>query len=319
VPLLLVVAGPWFVAINVATGGAFMDEALGHDLLGKLVGAQEAHGAPPLTHLLILLAGFWPATLFLGGIAARAWRERRDVAVRFLIAWAVPFWILVELVPTKLPQYLLPVYPALALMAGSAALAGTASWRRYDVLFAAIWALVALCLIAGLVEAPIRYGPGLDPIGVAAAAALAILGTLLLARRHKSGASALAICCSLVVFVPLAQFVAPRLDRLFVSDEIATLLRRQLDPVQGPVAAVGYSEPSLVFLLGTETGLLTPQEAAEALAQHRFAAIIVEQRRDTAFRQAYPPAAGPLQASGTVTGLDYSTGKPVSLTLFKNR
>jgi 4-amino-4-deoxy-L-arabinose transferase-like glycosyltransferase len=316
VPLLLAIAGPWFLAIDRATGGAFIDEAVGHDLLGKLIGAQEAHGAPPLTHLLILLAGFWPATLFLGAIVAQAWRARRDIAVRFLIAWAVPFWILVELVPTKLPQYLLPVYPALALMAGRAVLAGGASWRRYDVLFAAIWALVGLCLVAALIETPIQYGPGLDPVAVGAAAALAVLGTALLAWRRSPAAPLLAIACSLVVYVPLAQFVAPRLDRLFVSDAAAALVRQQLGPVHRPIAAVGYAEPSLVFLLGTDTALLPPQAAAAALAQHRVAGILVERRQDMAFRQAY---GAPLQARGTVAGLDYSTGKPVSLTLFKGR
>jgi 4-amino-4-deoxy-L-arabinose transferase-like glycosyltransferase len=313
VPLLLLLAGPWLIAINRATGGAFLNESVGRDLFGKLIGGDDAHGAPPLTHLLILMAGFWPATIFLGRIVAQGWRERSDVAVRFLIAWAVPFWILVELVPTKLPQYLLPVYPALALMAGRALLAGDTRWRRADVLFAAIGALVGLCLIAILVEAPIRYGAGLDPVGIAAAAAVAILAIGLVAWRHSLRAPMVAICCSLVAFIPLAQFVAPRLDRLFVSRDIAALVHDR------PVAVTGYSEPSLVFLLGTGTQLLPPQAAAEALAQHRVAAAIVEQRQDAAFRQALSKLGAPAQAAGTVSGLDYSTGKPVTLTLFGGR
>jgi molybdopterin-guanine dinucleotide biosynthesis protein A len=138
----------------------------------------------------------------------------------------------------------------------------------------------------------------------------------LLAWRRSPAAPLLAIACSLVVYVPLAQFVAPRLDRLFVSDEIADLVRDRLGPAHGPVAAVGYSEPSLVFLLGTDTALLPPAAAAEALAQHRVAAAIVEQRQEATFRHAYT---GSLQARGTVAGLDYSTGKPVSLTLYESR
>lgn len=305
VPLLLVIVGPWLVAIETATGGAFLSQSVGRDLFGKLVGGEEAHGAPPLTHLLILMAGFWPATFFLGRIVARAWRERRDPVARFLIAWAVPFWILVELVPTKLPQYLLPAYPALALMAGRALIAADPKWRRYDLLFAAIWIVAALCLMAGLTETSIRFGSGLDPIGVAAAIALAILGAALLWTR----APLIAVCCSLVTYIPLAQFVAPRLDRLFPSSAIAAQVQAR------PVAVVGYSEPSLIFLLGTDTQLLPPDAAAAALAQHKVAAAIVSQRQETAFRKALGGAGKP---AATVSGLDYSNGKPVTLTLFKH-
>ncbi|MGH6982474.1 MAG: ArnT family glycosyltransferase, partial [Stellaceae bacterium] len=238
VPLLILVVGPWLYAIERATQGQFLSQSVGGDLFAKLIGGEEAHGAPPLTHLLILMAGFWPATIFLGNVIAHGWRERRDGATRFLIAWAVPFWILVELVPTKLPQYLLPVYPALALAAGAAILAGDGKWRRYDLLFGAIGALVALCLMALMVEGPIRYGGGLDFFGVAAAIGLAALAGLLVFRRQTSMAPRLAICCSLVVFIPLGQFVAPRLDQLFVSRQAAALI------AQKPVAVVGYSEPS---------------------------------------------------------------------------
>ncbi len=52
IPLAIAMIAPWFIAIQSATGGAFASEAVGHDLLGKLVGAQELHGAPPGTYLL---------------------------------------------------------------------------------------------------------------------------------------------------------------------------------------------------------------------------------------------------------------------------
>ena len=45
-------------------------------------------------------------------------------AVRFLLAWIIPAWVLLELAPTKLPHYVLPLYPALALLCGAAVMAG---------------------------------------------------------------------------------------------------------------------------------------------------------------------------------------------------
>ena len=37
--------------------------------------------------------------------------------MRFLLAWAGAWWLVVEAVPTKLPHYVLPAYPALAILA----------------------------------------------------------------------------------------------------------------------------------------------------------------------------------------------------------
>ena len=48
--------------------------------------------------------------------AAFVWRMRADKSVAFLLAWIVPVWLLFEAVPTKLPHYVLPVYPAIAIL-----------------------------------------------------------------------------------------------------------------------------------------------------------------------------------------------------------
>jgi len=322
-PLLLAIAGPWFVAINIATQGGFMNEAVGHDLLGKLIGAQESHGGPPLTHLLVLLVGFWPATLFLGRSLAYGWRERHGLAERFLIAWAVPFWILVELVPTKLPQYLLPAYPALALMTGQALIAfareGTRkSWS--DVVSALIWTVVTLALAAGLIAAPIEFGPGLDPIAAVAATVLLGLGAWLLLTVNRAPplrTAMLAILCALVGFTILGQFVAPRLDALFLSRRIDALVRDAVPASALPIAAVGYAEPSLVFMLGTKTEFLPADGAAAALARNQVAAVVVASDRDEDFRQSLRHLGAEPSPLGTVAGLDYSTGKHLSLTLYK--
>ena len=44
------------------------------------------------------------------------WSTRREPAVRFLLAWLFPSWIVFELVATKLPHYVLPLYPAIAIL-----------------------------------------------------------------------------------------------------------------------------------------------------------------------------------------------------------
>ena len=119
--LVLLVVAPWFVAIGLKSGGAFFHEAVGQDMLAKVGSGQESHGAPPGTYPRPSWATAWPLAPFLLLAIPFAWRERRDPAVLFLLAWAIPMWIVFEAVPTKLPHYVLPLYPALALLVGVAA------------------------------------------------------------------------------------------------------------------------------------------------------------------------------------------------------
>jgi hypothetical protein len=181
----------------------------------------------------------------------------------------MPFWILIELVPTKLPQ--------------------CRSIRQ----------------LRGLVELPVQFGTGLDAMGIAAGAALAILGVVLIWTRT----SLAAICCAIVAYIPLAHFVAPDLGQLFPSRAAAALVHRGPTAPAGPIAITGFSEPSRIFLLGTDTRLLPPQDAAAALAQRKVVAALVARSQEAAFLAALGDAGDP---AGTVSGLDYSNGTHIN-------
>ena len=111
--LLLVL--PWFVAIFWRAGNEFFADSVGGDMLAKLT-AQESHGAPPGTYLLLFWVTFWPGAPLAGMAAPAVWRARREPGAQFLLAWLVPSWIVFELVLTKLPHYVLPLYPAIAIL-----------------------------------------------------------------------------------------------------------------------------------------------------------------------------------------------------------
>jgi 4-amino-4-deoxy-L-arabinose transferase-like glycosyltransferase len=321
VPLMLAIAAPWFVAITVAAPGDVWGEA-GHDFFGKLLGAQEAHGAPPGYYLLLLAAAFWPGSLLLAPAFVWAWRERAQPAARFLIAWVLPFWIALELVPTKLPHYILPAYPALALLAAGAslALAREATSRRWlEAIVTALWLAASLALAAALVLAPQRWGRGLDIAGTIACAVILVLGfSLAVAAWRHAGAGLVArsALLALLVFAPAFAFVAPGLDGLWLSRAAAEVVQRYQPPRDAPVVAVGYSEPSLVFLLGTRTRSLSPDAAAQYITSARGAAALVSGRDDAAFRQALGSRGWQPRLVDRVDGLDYSNGKPMVLTLY---
>jgi 4-amino-4-deoxy-L-arabinose transferase-like glycosyltransferase len=70
------IVAPWFVAIEQATEGHFLADSLWQDLVPKLVGAQQSHGAPPGSYLALSLASFWPGSLFLVPVVIWGWRQR---------------------------------------------------------------------------------------------------------------------------------------------------------------------------------------------------------------------------------------------------
>jgi 4-amino-4-deoxy-L-arabinose transferase-like glycosyltransferase len=322
VPLMLAIAAPWFIAITAATHGAFLDESVGHDLAGKLLGAQEAHGAWPGYYLLLLAATFWPGSLVLGPALAWAWQQRQAPAERFLIAWIVPFWLVLELVPTKLPHYILPAYPALALLAGRALLAlgeGALTRRRWlDGITIALWGIVSLALASALAFLPGRLGPGFFPVGLIAAAILLNLGGWLVVAAWRGGPalSLTVVALAIIVMAPTFQLIAPGLDRLWLSREAAGMVARYHPPKDAPVVAVGYREPSLVFLLGTETRFLAPDAAAHYITEARGAAALVSDRDAAAFRSALEARGWEARALESVDGLDYSNGQHMRLTLY---
>lgn len=120
---------PWAIAIGIESHGAFYAQSLGHDFGAKILGGQESHGAPPGYYLAFVSLTFWPAILFLGPGLDSAIRARMRPAIRYLLAWAGATWFMFEIVPTKLPHYILPAYPALAFLA---ALWVTRGKRRRD-------------------------------------------------------------------------------------------------------------------------------------------------------------------------------------------
>jgi 4-amino-4-deoxy-L-arabinose transferase-like glycosyltransferase len=319
IAFLVVALAPWLIAIERVTEGRFLSDALGHDLMLKLKGAQELHGAPPLSYLLLLPASFWPGSLLLVPGVVRAWRRREISVERFLLAWLVPAWIVLELVPTKLPHYVLPLFPALALLCAAALAEGVGAlgtWtRRVDRLVRLLWAAVGLGLGVLLIGLPLRFGNHLAIAGIVGAALLIALTAALLWYRPGVELTTTAIAAlSLAFTVSAAEGVLPGLDRLWLSRAAAGLVARHPPSAGAPIVAVGYGEPSLVFLLGTDLRLLTPQAAAQALAGGGEA--LVTSRDAAMFRQAASARGLRAQPQGSVSGLDYSNGQRLVVTLY---
>ena len=324
-PLLVLIVAPWLAAIGIASHGAFFSQSLGHDFGAKLVGGEESHGFPPGFYLVAMAVTFWPGGLLFAAALPSLWRQRRETAIRFLLCWLIPAWLVLELVPTKLPHYVLPLYPAVALLAaavfadGSQGLgAGWPKWIRRA--GAGLWFATGLAVAAGVAAVGWRLTGRLDAIAVVTlllvgvAMALALLAFVRGAR--DAGLMGL-LTASFLLQAGGFGFTLPRLDPLWVSRSEARLVA-ETSPCPRPVIGVaGDFEPSLVFLLGTETKPLDGPGAARYLLAARgktCALALVSAKEDNAFRDTLAGAIP--QDLGKVEGIDYSTGKDQRMTLY---
>lgn len=319
--LVLAVVGPWAGAVTVATDGGFWSQAIGGDLAPKLAGGQESHGAPPGYHLLLTPFLAFPMTLLLPAAVVGAWRGRREPGVRFALAWLIPTWLMFELLPTKLPHYLMPAYGALAWLATRSLMAPIGAGARWT--GAILSGIVGLALAGGIYVLLGSYGDPTDaPAAILSALLLAGAGLAsgaLMLRNQPQTAIAAAMGLGILGHGALAAALAPRLAPLWLSARTeAAMANARLLPRQGvteaPVAVAGFAEPSLVFALGTTTKLDGADEAAQAILEGRPA--IVESREETAFRRALATRGVRARMVSEIDGLNYSKGDEMALRVY---
>ena len=318
-PLTALIVGPWAIAITIATDGGFWREAIVGDLAPKVAGGHESHGAPPGYYLLGAIVMFFPATLMLPAALSTAWSRRAEPAVRFLVCWLVPAWIIFELTPTKLVHYTLPAYGALALLAAAALTRPIGNVSRYAGAGLSVLAglLMAAITVYGLTEFGRSTAQTWATITIVFAVLAALIGAFLLMHRAAVTAVVAAVALGLVAHAGLAGTIR-QLRPLAIAPQLQQVLERaDLHPRQGrpgPVAITGFHEPSFVFLTGRETELTDAEGAARALAEGR--PVIVEAADADAFSAAAARLGVTGRAVGVVNGHNYARGDDVSLTVY---
>lgn len=317
--LLLVL--PWFVAIYYVTGGAFYQHAVGVDMLGKVTEGQEGHWGPPGTYFLAAWGTFWPAVVLVAMAVPFAWRARRDEKVRFLLCWVVPSWIAFEVAATKLPHYVLPLYPALAILAVMALERGALArpGSRLAAL-ARFWPVFAIIVSLGLGFGFFWLGSG---FGLAAwpllllAIVLLWMAALAFPKGGAEGAFLTAVCGALVLYVAVYQAMLPQMRALWISERLAAVVREQGCPAEN-VASFPYQEPSLVFLVGTKINYGLPNEAAALLKKAGCALAFIDDRFTPSFEKHAATLELKYHAVATISGFAYNGGRPVAITVFRS-
>lgn len=327
--ITILIAAPWLVLITANAGLEFWQESLMKDLFGKVATGQESHGFPPGYYFLLSVLFLWPfGHLVVQSLSSAGKRAIRSKRLLFLVCWFVPFWIAYELIPTKLPHYVYPAYPAVIILAawglvrGARIAADAPLWLRIlGMLSQAGVLLVSLIVAVGAIGAPIYVNGQIDFWGVLLAIFALVTGWL--GSGYKVSLAPLKRVCAAtasagVTYALAYGIVAPSLTPAWISPQIADAFYAAKPCDNSILATSGYKEPSLVFLTATETKRTSVEGVAKHLISSPDCGVGVVADRDTERFTALLKEQGlSAEVIGFAEGINYSKGDQARFNLYK--
>ncbi|MFY9609833.1 MAG: glycosyltransferase family 39 protein [Blastocatellia bacterium] len=294
--IFLAVVSIWYGPVTARHGWEFLDEFFYKHHIRRYLTNRYHHPAPVYFFPFVALAGAVPWTFFLVPAVSRlrALRPRLRAQDSMLaLAWVWVGWPLIffSFSVTKLPGYLLPVFPALAMIIG-AEVERFWSGERERTLKAAAW-LTALVLAAISVALIVYTNDELNGTSgwrtglIWLPAAVATASVLLLAARRPrafllatAAVMASAVVSAVVLLLPvvsesetLKSFSLETAAQLQPGERIGFFIKSEYAPVF-------YSEGRVVCGLGEFDVLnaLNEQTLVSALEHDRTLVVITDER-----------------------------------------
>jgi len=160
----------WYALQGLHWGWSALGVGLGAQGVDRVWTTVERNGGPPWYYLGELLKYAWPWLLFLPWGLRQLWHDRDLSGAKLLGLWGGGYLVTISLMGTKLPWYIFPIYPALALiLAGplSEAWVGAGGWGGYVYTprsFPRIWSAGLLMLTPIALGGVYYFSPwGVDP------------------------------------------------------------------------------------------------------------------------------------------------------------
>jgi len=274
IAMVLLVAGPWYMAAGLRTDGAFLEEFFIVHHLQRATSAMDGHSGPIFYYLPAVWAGLFPWSIF-AVPALILWVRhlyKGDTCPRVLLffsCWVGVYIGVFSLASTKLPNYVLPAYPALAVMIGYF----IDSWIRNPDQVQRRWLRGALAtpILIGLAVVVLFPASGLCDFGggtlldqnnvpqavqrdivmlglVGLPLLLVGVAALVLAERGHIKASAASVCgMAILTMVCVWTYAAPRVSRFQAPQRMAQWLRDQTAGRPYRVAQYRFFRPTMVY------------------------------------------------------------------------
>jgi 4-amino-4-deoxy-L-arabinose transferase-like glycosyltransferase len=335
--IIALMVGPWVYAVAKSVGFDQYRSIIWDETIGRSAGAKEGHWGPPGYHLVFSAVLLWPGSLMTAAGVVRAFGRARMISrfrssasslaagrrgELFLLAWALPAWIVFELVSTKLPHYTMPLYPPLALLSARMVLSAASRGPGFvrdagQRLGEGIWILVGLAIAAAspaiwvALAHPMTLPRPSWPVPLHAA--MLVLGVWLLVRAihrfRKSRMLAAQLCgLAIAILTPLV-LIESKLARepgLSLSPRLAEAIW-QIDPQRTrPIASVEYHEDSFVFATRGRVRKLDEGDL-DAFVAKNPGAIVIAPLRVVESRG--------WKSEAALTGFNYSVGRWTSVVI----
>jgi 4-amino-4-deoxy-L-arabinose transferase-like glycosyltransferase len=317
--IVLAIVSPWLIAIAVKSGGSFFADSIGKDMLAKVGEGKERHWGPPGLYATIFWATAWPLAVFMALAFRFAWVERRDDGVAFLLAWIIPCWILFEIVQTKLPHYVLPLYPAIAILAVLAVERDgipfhwrSAKWASMLAMLVPVLLLVGGIAVFWIVDKTIPFF--VLPFLIASTA-VGYLGMRALQRAEPMAGAGLLIASACILTAGTYPFGLADLRGINMSKQLAETARSVgcEDPAY---LTAGYNEPSLVFLTSTNIIMGDGKAAAAHFSSKGCRIAFVDIRHEAAFKTALEAFDFKPALKTRITGININSGRNLDIGVY---
>ncbi len=302
---MLAVAAPWYVTVSLRTNGAWPEGFFFVHNLHRFAEPMENHVGGVFYHPLTLLAGFFPWSCWLPlamGIAGwRVWKRSLPGAARaatmLLLAWFVIWVATFSAAATKLPNYVLPAYPAAALLVGSLAAEACRreSWAHPRWLAAGAASLgLGGGILAAIVLIAVPYGlTNGEPVALLGLVPLAAAILLLGPFRHRHTAAIATISATGLVLTVLA--VGPAATHLGRANQLPSLVTTARQQTTGELALAGYHQTSPAIVCYAEAVVgqwTTPDECRTFWQDHPNGHLLVAEDRLAEIQATLPEHVG---------------------------
>jgi len=147
--IFFAIVAPWYAWAEIRRPG-YLAYFLGQEHFARYLTPYYQRTKPWYYFFVVLAGGFFPWTFFLPSLARRLWKKSLDDFSLYLLLWAVVPFVFFSFSRSKMAEYLLPVYPALAILAGKTIADALERWEVW--LLSLAWQalnLVALCFLLG--------------------------------------------------------------------------------------------------------------------------------------------------------------------------
>ncbi len=115
----LISAIAWYILQIIHYGKDFIEINLGIQTFNRVLTTVENNSSPPWYYFLEIAKYTMPWLIFLPGGIQLAFSKRQQTWVKLALVWFGIYLIAISVMATKLPWYIIPIYPAFALLVGA--------------------------------------------------------------------------------------------------------------------------------------------------------------------------------------------------------